>query len=238
MKMDHANSENIDFDAAPPLKVAEYDNLIAKFVPGYEAIFKLSLAHLSKVLPQSANVLVVGAGSGKELETFAKAKTGWSLTGVDPSEDMLALARPKLSTFAHQVTLHKGIVETLPETTKFDAATSILVMHFLPDNGAKLEFLRSIAKRLKPGASFILLDIYGGPDFVREFAPTWIEHGHQMGIPLEIIQKIEKGHAQFHPITEERTMELLKEAGFTNARRFYAALVYCGWFAEFGPALG
>ncbi len=225
--------ETVNFDTAPPLQVVQYDNLISKFVPGYSAIFQIALAHLQTVLPDEAHILVVGAGSGKELLTFAEAMPNWSLTGVDPSAHMLALARQKIadSNLAQQIRLHQGFVTDLDETNLFDAATSILVMHFLPDDGTKLNFLSSIAARIKPGAPLILLDIYGGPEFVKDFGPTWIQHGHLMGLPLEMLQKLEQGHANFHPITETRTLELLEQTGFGNVRRFYVALVYGGWIA-------
>lgn len=223
--------EGINFDTTPPLQVVQYDNLVSKFVPGYEAIFQMALAHLRSTIPAKAQVLVVGAGSGKELVTFGQAVPGWSLTGVDPSAHMLTIARQKIAelNLTEQVNLRQGLVEDLPASREFDAATCILVMHFLPDNGAKLALLSNIAARLKPGAPLLLVDIYGGPDFVKEFGPSWIRHGQQMGIPLEQIQNLEKSHADFHPISETRTVELLEQAGFERVKRFYTALVYSGW---------
>jgi tRNA (cmo5U34)-methyltransferase len=227
----------VNFDATPPLQVVEYDNMVSKFVPGYEAIFQISLAYLRTVLDPKAQLLIVGAGSGKELVTFGQALPGWSLTGVDPSAHMLAIARQKINQYnlSEQVTLHQGVVESLPVSGRFDAATCILVMHFLADDGAKLALLSSIASRLKPGSPLILVDIYGGPDFVKEFGPTWIWHAHQMGLPLEVMQKLEKAHADFHPISESRTLELFEQAGFENIRRFYSALVYSGWIVTAKP---
>jgi len=223
--------KEVNFDTTPPLQVAQYDNLVSKFVPGYEAIFQITLAHLRTVVPPDAQVLIVGAGSGKELVTFGQAVPGWSLTGVDPSAHMLAIARQKIAQYNlnEQVILHQGVVADLALSRIFDAATCILVMHFLPDDGAKLALLSSITSRLKAGASLTLVDIYGGPDFVKEFGPSWVMHGHQMGLPLEVMQKLEKGHADFHPISEARTLELFEQAGFENVRRFYTALVYSGW---------
>ncbi len=223
--------EQINFDTTPPLQVVQYDNLVNKFVPGYEAIFQMSVAYLQTVLPSNARVLVVGAGSGKELVTFAQAAPEWSLVGVDPSAHMLTIARQKIAqhNLSAQVTLHQGLVEDLTATKVFEAASCILVMHFLPDNGAKLALLSSIASRLKPGAPLILVDIYGGPAFVKESGPSWIRHGHQMGVPLEQMQKLEKAHADFHPISEARTLELLEQAGFEQITRFYTALIYSGW---------
>lgn len=223
--------EAINFDTAPPLQVAQYDDIISKFVPGYGSIFQLALAYFRAKLPPRASLLIVGAGTGKELVNFGQAVPGWSLTGVDPSAHMLELARLKVAqhNLAEQVTLHRGIVEELPTTRRFDAATCILVMHFLPDDGTKLAVLSSIASRLKPGAPLVLVDIYGGRTFVKQFGSTWIVHGEQMGIPKEAMEKMEKVHDEIYPISEARTLELFEQAGFMNAQRFYTALIYSGW---------
>ena len=223
----------INFDTNPPVQVMQYDNTITKFVPGYEALFQMALAYLQTVLASKASVLVVGAGTGKELVSFGQAAPDWSLTGVDPSTHMLAIARQKVAHYGltKQVTLQVGVVEDLPASREFEAATCFLVMHFLPDSGAKLALLSNIASRLKSGAPLLLVDAYGGPDFVKEFGPTWIRHGHAMGLPLEEMQKLEKSHANFHPISEARTLELLDQAGFERVQRFYTALIYSGWIA-------
>ncbi len=53
--------------------------------------------------------------------------------------------------------LHRGTISELDETN-FDAATALLEMHFLPDDGEKLDFLKAIHNRLKRGAKLILAD--------------------------------------------------------------------------------
>lgn len=40
----------------------------------------------------------------------------------------------------------------------FDAATCILILRLVPDDGAKLELLRQTRRRLKPAAPFVLVD--------------------------------------------------------------------------------
>jgi tRNA (cmo5U34)-methyltransferase len=40
-------------------------------------------------LPTGAEVLIVGAGGGREIEALAPSDKAYRLTGVDPSGDML-----------------------------------------------------------------------------------------------------------------------------------------------------
>jgi SAM-dependent methyltransferase len=52
---------------------------------------------------------------------------------------------------------HGYIFDTPPGP--FDAATCLLTLHFVPDDGAKEQTLREIRRRLKPGAPFVLVDL-------------------------------------------------------------------------------
>lgn len=230
---DKPDKAKIDFDAAPPMQVTQYDNMIGRFVPGYEVIFQLALAHFRTKLASNARLLVVGAGSGKELVTFGQAEPGWTLTGVDPSAHMLAIAREKLDRYdlAGRVTLQPGLVEHLPATAQFEAATCILVMHFLPDDGAKLALLTSIATRLKGGASFILVDGVGTPEQIKASNAVWVQHAAQMGLSSAAMQNLVKVQDELHTVTESRSQQLLAQAGFENISRFYSALFYSGWWA-------
>ena len=83
---------NIDFD---PKKAAHYDDLARKAVFGYEQLFKMLIALLVEKQNESANVLVVGCGTGMELTTFGNHMPNWQMTGVDPSEEMIKISKTK-----------------------------------------------------------------------------------------------------------------------------------------------
>jgi tRNA (cmo5U34)-methyltransferase len=146
-----------NFDEKPPVNVEEYDKSIRLFCGAYEEMFKLTHCYLRAILPKQARILVVGAGTGMEISEFAPLNPGWSFCGVDPSANMLALARKKIceKNMACEIELIKGYVDDLKDEEVFDAATCILVMHFLKDDGTKLALLESICKRLKSGAPFV-----------------------------------------------------------------------------------
>ncbi|MFN7678422.1 MAG: class I SAM-dependent methyltransferase, partial [Cyanobacteriota bacterium] len=80
--------------------LADYDNLVERLIPGYASLARLSVSLLA-ASPQAnqlgASVLVAGCGSGAELLEAKQLRPDWSLTAVDPSEAMLALAQHKLS---------------------------------------------------------------------------------------------------------------------------------------------
>lgn len=230
------NQENIlDFDKNKSLPVSNYDSKIRYLVPGYETIFRIVLALLHQKLPEQANLLVVGAGGGSELSIFG-CSSQWQFTGVDPSAEMLRAASIKVEALelSERVCLIQGTLDDVPTTTLFKAATSVLVMHFLPDNGSKLSFLKSIHQRLEIGAPLFLLDLGGerGSKQFEQILSAWKFHAISIGASVEFIEEqLEKVIPHFAVIPENRVIELLNEAGFVEITLFYKALMFSGWMA-------
>jgi tRNA (cmo5U34)-methyltransferase len=224
-----------NFDEKPPMNVEEYDKFIRLFCGAYEEMFKLTHCYLRVILPRQAKILVVGAGTGMEILEFAPLNPGWSFIGVDPSADMLALARKKISekNLAGEIELEKGYVDDLKEEEVFDAATCILVMHFLKDDGTKLQLLESISERLKPGAPFILIDGFGEPGSANfeEVKVAWKNYPIISGVPGETVEQIfnEVIMKTVHFVPESRIMELLETAGFTRVSKYFSGFLYSGW---------
>jgi tRNA (cmo5U34)-methyltransferase len=156
-------SENpFDFDQNPNLPTTDYDIAVRQSIPGYDAMLTMLTALFQRYLMDDAHILVVGAGGGNEISALSQTHPTWQFTGVDPSEKMLAVAQSKVESLGieDRVTLHKVVVQDLP-IHRYSAATSLLVMHFLPDDGTKLDYLKAIAARLQPGSPFVLVDSHG-----------------------------------------------------------------------------
>lgn len=235
-------SESADgnFDRKPPVSVGKYDSSIRLFCGAYDEIFKLSNCCLSAVLSPNASILIVGAGTGMEILEFASMHPGWSFCGVDPSGDMLSLAQKKITDkkLLNNMSLIKGYVDDLNTKEVFDGATCILVMHFLKDDGTKLNLLKSIHRHLKPGAPLVLVDGCGNPGSM-EFEDTlkaWQQYPIMHGQEIETVEKAFNQTIlkllQFVP--EPRILELLTQAGFTRVYKFYSGFLYSGWTAYRG----
>lgn len=215
----------------------DYDKSIKTRLPGYEVLHQTAYSFLRPDLGEKARVLVVGAGTGKEILNLGERQPGWRFTGVDPSPGMLRVARGRISggDLSSRTELHIGFVHGLPASELYDAATLLLVMHFVPDDGGKLALLREVARRLKPGAPLVLADLHGEPnsaDFTRQieaYKIHLISGGLQPPDVEEMFRHI-LSKVQFVP--ESRILSLLCEAGFEDVVRFYQVYAYGGWAAR------
>ncbi|MCY4225071.1 MAG: class I SAM-dependent methyltransferase, partial [Bacteroidetes bacterium] len=71
----------------------EYKELASRVIPGYDELFIATLSLLQERLDKGAKILIVGCGTGKELEVFASAEDQWTFDCVDPVKVMIECSR-------------------------------------------------------------------------------------------------------------------------------------------------
>lgn len=213
-----------------------YDDLIRQVVPGYDVLHALAGLILKNEVDEHGQVLVVGSGTGQEVLALAGERPRWRLTGVEPAADMMAVARRRVGEAGldARISLVEGYVSDLPEGARFDAAALLLVMHFLPDDGAKLRLLEGIARRLRPNAPLVLADLHAdmeGPRF-RRFMGLWRQWQLDAGIEPDKVEKgFERMIKDIQFVSERRILDLLAEAGFAVVEPFYGAFLFGAWIA-------
>ena len=231
-------AEEIEFDRE---RAGQYNLDIRKAIPGYEALHSMAQSLLETSLSPTAKLLVVGSGTGMELINYCRHNLQWSLTGIDPSDEMMAIAKQELANhkLLERVNLHTGYVNNLRETEPMDAATLMLVMHFVRDDGSKLRLLQNIAKRLKPGAEFVLADLYGDKSatYFAKLRKAWQKlYFSQLddAVKVKAEQDFEASiNNSIYFISEARIKELLNTAGFSNVTKFYNAFLFGAWTAKY-----
>ncbi|PWW03432.1 tRNA (cmo5U34)-methyltransferase [Hoeflea marina] len=212
--------------------VSRYADGPVRLVPGFHHLQRMSAQLLAEHVPAEGRVLVVGAGGGLELKVFAELYSGWRFDGVDPSAEMLGLARQTLGTLASRADLHHGYIENAPRGP-FDGATSLLTLHFLPRED-RLRTLVEIRKRLAPGAPLVLAH-HSFPQGAGE-KELWLNRfaafGIASGFPETLARQAIQGIGERLPVlSPEQDEALLREAGFGGVSLFYAALTFRGWVA-------
>jgi tRNA (cmo5U34)-methyltransferase len=148
---------------------------------------------------------------------------------------MLSIARKKVAaaSLENKISLVLGLIDDVAEKD-FDAATSILVMHFLPDDGTKLNFLKGIADKLKPGAPIVLVDLEGeiGSDEFNTLNAAW--KNQQLfirGKNDRVREEFAIREKEVHFIPQKRIESLLKEVGFIKIHKFFKAYLFGGYIA-------
>ena len=228
----------IEFDRD---RASQYDLDIRKAIPGYEALHAMTHSLLQDSLNEPVKLLVVGSGTGMELISYSQQNPSWSLTGVDPSSEMMEIAKSQLEnrSLSDRVALYTGYVDGLPKAEPMDAATLLLVMHFLADDGSKLKLLKDVASYLKPGAKLILADLHGDKSatYFSQFIRTWqalyfsqLDDSARVEAEAKFATSIDNS---IYFVSEARIVELLQQAGFTTVSKFYNAFLFGGWIAEY-----
>ncbi|MCH2215881.1 MAG: class I SAM-dependent methyltransferase [Flavobacteriales bacterium] len=207
-------------------RATNYDSFVETWIPNYHYFMSIvpSLIEGAK----GDNLLVAGCGTGTEIKTILDASPSWKVTGVDPSKEMINQAKERFSR-NNSVKLMEGVVSDLPNEPVFHAATLLLVLHFMPDDGTKLNLLKTISKRLHKHSPFVIFDITGSPDQMSENLEI-LRHLIPKGLPAEDINdRVERIKNNLFTVSEERIYELLIGAGFSKPVRFFQNSIYMGW---------
>ena len=213
-----------------PQAVARYAEGPVRQVPGFHALQQMTSLLLAESVPSDGHVLVLGAGGGLELKTFAEAQPEWHFVGVDPSAEMLKLANSTLGPFASRVEFCESYIDTAPEGP-FDGATCLLTLHFLPAE-ERLHTLVELRRRLKPGAPLVVAH-HSFPQSEGEKA-RWLGR-YAAFAEASGISNARNGiswmSSRLPSLTPEQDVALLREAGFDVVELFYAAFTFKGWVA-------
>lgn len=211
---------------------ASYAERPPRQVPGFDSLHRMVGMLLAERAPIDARILVLGAGGGLELKALAEAHPGWSFDGIDPSPDMLRLARQTVAAHAERIRLVEGYIDSAPDGP-YDGATALLTFHFIPRE-QRLATLAHIHRRLKPGAAFLLAHI-SFPQTEPERSQWIARHvGYSAAPdadPGQLQQAREAIAGRLTIFAPEEEEEMLRQAGFTDVSLFYAGLSFRGWVA-------
>jgi tRNA (cmo5U34)-methyltransferase len=219
----------------------DYAEKAARLVPGYHDLHKMVGVLLAEHVPPSAEgkVLVLGAGGGQEIHALAGMYPTWRFDGVDPSAEMLAIARTVLvPVLSDRIHLYQGYIDTAPGVVgPYDAATCLLTLHFLPRT-ERLRTIKAVYERLQPGAPFVVAH-HSFPqtndDGIQK--DRWLDRNTAYAVASGTpVAQAERGRLSFKELlpalSPEEDVALLEQAGFIDIELFYAALTFKGWVAR------
>lgn len=222
---------SIHFDEA---RAAVYDDQFTALGALKDCVHLLIEAQFAS-LPSTARILVAGAGTGAEVRYLAPRFPKWRFTLIDPSAPMLAVARrhAEAEGFADRCDFHADFVSATP-VEAHDAATSLLVSHFLTSAPARTAYFSDIAARLKPGGRLFTVDLCtddDAPDFDGVMS-LWLDllglAGQTDESRANYLKSYGRDFAAHGPETVEKIIEA---AGFTPPAPIFQAALIRGWTA-------
>ncbi|MCT2399900.1 class I SAM-dependent methyltransferase [Novosphingobium mangrovi (ex Huang et al. 2023)] len=213
--------------------IARYAEGPPRFLPGFDAMHRMTGVLLDEVVPAGAHLLVLGAGGGLEIDALARSHPGWRFTGIDPARPMLDLAEAALAPFKDRIDLIEGLIDDAP-AGPFDGATCLLALHFL-DRAERVRTLRAIRARLCPGAPFVAVHSSFSQDadardrWLDRYAAFAIASGADAEQVGQARSAVAANLSLFTPAEDEA---MIREAGFAEVEPFFAAFTWHGWIAH------
>lgn len=210
-------------------RAEHYENRIGKMIPFYSGVAELVASSLIDTIPPGKKILAAGCGTGADFGALLKvAPDRFQITGVDPSPEMIEQAKKKFP----NANLICSPVSALDKDLRFDGTTLLFVLHFLPDDGAKLSLLKDISSRLEKNGKFILFDIYDSNedmDSVFEDVAGYLRtfQGWENGALETYLNRVRT----LHKIPGRRYETLFQEAGFRKWKQIFQAHYVGGWIA-------
>lgn len=214
--------------------VITYDQTITKKIAGYSFLYELTRSFLSVDFQQTTvrkDMLVIGAGGGQELLTFAPINRQLHFTAIDSSEFMVKRAQQRAVEYQSQIDYAVESWKDYQVTKDYDTASCLLVLHFIKDYEGKRQFLKKIADSLKSGATFYLATMYkeDEPSMSHQLA-AWKGYMLHHEISEDHATQFEQsfdGH--YHLLKEEELLTLLTSCGFTSISRYFNSFLLAGY---------
>ncbi|HET9714157.1 MAG TPA: class I SAM-dependent methyltransferase [Pyrinomonadaceae bacterium] len=207
------SSETTDRQQKTFLPAAGHD----VFLPLYDPLVSfLGFDRARQELISQANIkpgqhiLDIGCGTGTLVVLLKRRYEDVEVAGLDPDPKALRRAKTKVRRAGVSVQLDQGFADELPyEQASFDRVLSSFMFHHLEGQDRE-KTLQEVSRVLKPGGSFHLLD------FVSDHG----SHG--------FLNRLVHSHAELKDNTDERILQLLSSAGFTNAEKVRAGSMFFG----------
>lgn len=199
-----------DINGSYDSQAADYDGFIRKLVPGYD--FFQTITPVLAGNPKT--VLDIGCGTGNIAAAIRKLHNSADITCVDPSEEMLSIAKTKVNA---------EFIQSKAEDFKFDSTydciTSIMALHNIQTREEREAVYKNIYNSLNSPGVYITADMVKGENETTDslYMHMWRQY-MLANIPAEEVDNkwipLHKEKDVTYKVSEQ--MVMLYDAGFRS----------------------
>ncbi len=210
-------------------KYAErYDQSRQKLIPCYSDFYQTIIKIIPFTNSPPLSVADLGAGTGLLSKQILKAFPQSNMTLVDISEEMLNVAKSRLSKYSNVEYQLSDYSNELP-SGRYDLIVSSLSIHHLTDKNKK-QLFRGIKNALKPNGIFINADqVLGESEEIENlYHSTWLSEVKKNGINETELSEALDRMKEDKMATLSSQIEWLKESGFSEVNWLVSKSPVCG----------
>ena len=222
-------------DNSTPHLSAVYDARVRGTIPYYDAFHEETLNLIKAMHIEPKRWLDTGCGTGTLVQKALPLFLNTQFILADPSQDMLNNAKNKLANVSNGRVqfLEPASTQDLPKSMEsFDVITAIQAHHYI----SREERIRASA------VCFELLTTRGVYVTFENIRPltnegiiigkeNWKHFQLSKGKDLATVQKhLERFDVEYHPITIEEHLSLLRKAGFSTIEMLWYSCMQAGFY--------
>lgn len=220
-------------DNTSPHTAAGYDANIEKSIPLYSFFYRQTLDLVTALSRDDFEWLDCGCGTGTmalmALKTFPHAQ----FTLCDPSAEMIALAKQKLSG-QKRISEYRGCgTERLDDENRFDVVTAIQSHHYFRED-ERVKATQNVYRALTDGGVYIFFENTapmtekGREIVMNRWGRYQRDHGQTQG-QIDTYQA--RYGTKFFPVTLSAHLHNLKQCGFRTVELFWQSYMQAGFYA-------
>ncbi|EOC99678.1 class I SAM-dependent methyltransferase [Caldisalinibacter kiritimatiensis] len=211
---DNTNKKPEEMKSFFEIRADGYDEHMRNNVDSFEELYS-KIAEPIEATEEQIKILDLGCGTGLELDWIFKKAPNLLVVGIDLSEEMLNKLKDKYQSHNEQITLIKDSYLTYPfEEERYDYVISVMTMHHWLEE-EKMDLYRRIKDSLTEEGKYIEGDYVVNEKEEKEFLRNYKEQ-------MKKVDENELYHIDI-PMTEEKQIRLLKEAGFKSVEVIHRA---------------
>ena len=193
----------------------DYENHMLNNVDGAECFYK----EVAKLIPvrRHLQILDLGCGTGLEIDEILKVNNNIRITGLDLSENMLAILKDKYKEQPEILNLiQSDYLKYEFEDCFYDVAISVMSLHHF-SHQEKIKLYEKIHKSLRTFGFYIEAD-YMAPN--QEYEDLHFAENERK----RVNQNIKDGYYHYDtPCTVENQIGMLLKAGFSHVEKIWNA---------------